>query len=265
MSDPRPASDDLTSASLPVAETFYSIQGEGPHAGTPAVFLRTGGCNLLCGAPPDPDRSQDELEPNAEAGATWVCDTIETWRSADEWTIDDLLTHWEARGWLDRLRSGGAHLVITGGEPMLHQLSLMALLRDADVLTTEIETNGTIDRTAGPLDSWIDRYNVSLKLSNSGMSEAKRIRSEAVRSYTGEERVSWKFVLAGHDDPGLAEIDALIDRFSINPERVQLMPAGATREQLRAAAPEVAAICKERGWRFSPRLQVNLWDQAVGV
>ena len=57
----------MTRMTLPIAETFYSIQGEGPSAGVPAVFLRTSHCNLRCpGWGP--------------AGAEQGCDTLAVWQ-----------------------------------------------------------------------------------------------------------------------------------------------------------------------------------------
>ena len=58
---------------LSISEVFYSIQGEGVTMGIPAVFLRLGGCNLLC--------KSDK----------WVCDTIEVWQKSKAIEFEDIL------------------------------------------------------------------------------------------------------------------------------------------------------------------------------
>ena len=83
---------------LIVAETFYSIQGEGQTMGKPSVFLRLGGCNLLC-------KSED-----------WVCDSIEVWQKGKAVLFSEVLQE----DYIKRLREG-AHLIITGGEPLIHK------------------------------------------------------------------------------------------------------------------------------------------------
>ena len=112
-----------------VNEIFYSIQGEGAFAGTPAVFVRFSGCNLAC---------------------PW-CDTDHA--HAEEMTRDELeeavFTMLEDRE--------GAIIVLTGGEPALQ-------LRDDEPLfigfksLTCIETNGTL-----PVPDWVDWVTVSPK------------------------------------------------------------------------------------------------------
>ena len=84
---------------LPVSEVFYSIQGEGQTMGVPAVFLRLGGCNILC---------QSE---------SWICDTIEVWRKSKALPFEEVL----GEEYEKLLLSKDVHLVITGGEPLLHQ------------------------------------------------------------------------------------------------------------------------------------------------
>lgn len=257
-----PSPPDPTQAKIPVAEMFYSLQGEGPTAGVPAVFLRTGGCNLLCGDPEDPDAPQEELEPNEESGATWVCDTIETWRNSSPTSVETIIESWENRGWLNLLQSGRAHLILTGGEPLLHESALIALLDEADVQVVEIETNGTIEPGSEMLYH-VDHFNVSPKLSNSGMDEDDRINADALESFQEDIRSTFKFVVSDRDD--LAEIYELIDDYQLPEKRVMLMPAGASQEQLNETKQFVAEACLEHNFEFCSRYQVDLWNQATGV
>ena len=87
---------------LPVSELFYSIQGEGRTMGIPAIFLRLGGCNLLC------------------KSDSWVCDTIEVWQKSKAVEFEDILSE----DFVEKLKAG-VHFVITGGEPLIHQLTLV--------------------------------------------------------------------------------------------------------------------------------------------
>ena len=112
-----------------VNEVFYSIQGEGAFAGTPAVFVRFSGCNLAC---------------------PW-CDTDHT--HAEEMTRDELED--AVRALLkDR---DGAIVVLTGGEPALQLHDDEPLFRGFGCRVC-IETNGTL-----PVPTWVDWVTVSPK------------------------------------------------------------------------------------------------------
>jgi 7-carboxy-7-deazaguanine synthase len=260
----------MSDTELPVAEQFYSVQGEGAHAGVPAVFLRLAGCNLCCGGWENKDRDPGDFEP--EDDALWVCDTIDVWREADAtYTGADLLADWEARGWADSV-DNGAHIVLTGGEPTLPGsqkafLSFYAawLKEGYDAPYVEVETNGTIEPQPA-FDKYVNQYNVSLKLSNSGMSRDERINPDALDHYAHQaidDMAVFKFVVGSEDD--LEEILSIVEEFDLPQDSIMLMPAGQTKEQLAETYPLVAEMCKERGWRFSPRLHVSIWDQATGV
>ena len=97
----------LETEKLRVAEMFYSLQGEGRSSGCPAVFLRLQHCNLLCG--------RDD--------ASWRCDTLDVWRRGQALTFAEIIDSWRAKGWLAHL-AANAHLVVTGGEPLLQQTGL---------------------------------------------------------------------------------------------------------------------------------------------
>jgi len=100
---------------LPVMESFYTLQGEGLYAGQAAYFIRLGGCDVGC---------------------VW-CDVKESW-DADKHplrTVDELVAEASAHP--------GRIAVITGGEPLMHDLGhLTATLRTAG-FRTHIETSGT--------------------------------------------------------------------------------------------------------------------------
>lgn len=99
---------------LPVMESFYTIQGEGYHQGKAAYFIRLGGCDVGC---------------------TW-CDVKESW-NADihpKVKITDIVR--EAEKFPSRIA------VITGGEPLMHDCFLLTeQLRKAN-FRTHIETSG---------------------------------------------------------------------------------------------------------------------------
>lgn len=263
---------DGKSRAINVAEQFYSIQGEGPYAGVPAVFLRLAGCNLVCGGRKNLQRDADEMQP--EDGATWVCDTIPEWREAENsYDGDDLVAEWKENGWAEAIRRD-AHIVLTGGEPLMEQnqrgfLNLIgSLLCEGISPFVEVETNGTIE-PGQEFATYIDQFNVSLKLSNSGMPEGQRLNEDAINFFVWTHRdnpdknATFKFVVSRPID--VEEIAAIAEEYEIPDSMISLMPAGQTQEQLRETYPIVAEICKDRNWRFSPRLQVDIWDEVVGV
>lgn len=100
---------------LPVMEAFYTIQGEGFHQGKAAYFIRLGGCDVGC---------------------VW-CDVKESWDASAHPMIPAHEIVEEAK------KSGCRLVVVTGGEPLLHNLDdLTAGLHDAG-FATNIETSGS--------------------------------------------------------------------------------------------------------------------------
>ena len=99
---------------LPVMEHFYTIQGEGFHQGKAAYFIRLGGCDVGC---------------------VW-CDVKESWDA-------DKHPKYEVGSLKSEVKKTAAEIVvITGGEPLMHDLdALTKELRDAG-LKTHIETSG---------------------------------------------------------------------------------------------------------------------------
>lgn len=271
-------------ATVPVAEQFDSIQGEGRYMGHPAVFLRTAGCNLLCGGAAaadayagteyeDQTRAMAENLGDEEPG-TWVCDTIAEWLDGDGRRVEELYREWADAGFLAKIDQG-AHVVLTGGEPLLHQEELTAFL---DLLAShghdpfvEVETNATI----APSDAFrehVDQFNLSPKLANAGLERAARYRPEVIEEYVSEftgdaasdATADFKFVVGDRDD--WQEIEtAFRERFDIPRANTYLMPAGANQDSLGLTRAEVVELAVEHSVQFSERLQIVIWDEATGV
>jgi 7-carboxy-7-deazaguanine synthase len=127
-----------------VKEVFYTLQGEGAHAGRPAVFCRFTGCNLWSGR-----------EERRAAATCQFCDTdfvgIDGPGGGRFTSADDLADH-VASMWTgddDRAR----YVVCTGGEPLLQlDVPLVSAFHDRG-FAVAIETNGT--RTPPPGIDWI--------------------------------------------------------------------------------------------------------------
>jgi 7-carboxy-7-deazaguanine synthase len=223
---------------LRIAEIFHSIQGEGSLLGVPSVFVRTSGCNLRC---------------------AW-CDTPYTsWRpEGDDWTLERIgaAVHvYPAR-----------HVVLTGGEPMIARdvVELTHALRRGGRHLT-IETAGTV---FAPVEC--DLMSISPKLENSTPEgewserhERLRIQPEVLRRLTTDYEYQLKFVIAKPED--LGEVRDLVRLLGADLTRVILMPEGIHAKALRERGVWLAEICKEEGFRFSPRLHVELYGNRRGT
>jgi 6-pyruvoyltetrahydropterin 2'-reductase len=230
---------------LPISEYFYSIQGEGITAGTPSVFLRLGGCNLNCK----------------------FCDTLSVWQKSKPIEIGKLVRRFENEGLLYYLQRG-AHFVITGGEPLIHQEALIPFLYELTIFTAkdvfvEVETNGTI-LPQKAFDRYVSLYNVSPKLSNSGMEEEKRINAKALEFFSSSSKAYFKFVVSSEEDVAELVKDFKLP-FSIPSNKILLMPLSSSREEYISNSKKVVELCKKFNFRFSPRLQLEIWDRTVGV
>jgi 7-carboxy-7-deazaguanine synthase len=240
-------------------EIFHTLQGEGVSAGLPAVFVRASLCNLHC---------------------RW-CDTEYTWNfTGTPWPHDKdrqpggakhekgavILEMSPAEVAEEVARHPCRRVVLTGGEPLLQQadwLEMIGHLRDRDPsYLFEVETNGTLRPDPG-FESAVDQFNVSPKLAHAGMPGKLRLVPAALAHFAASPKAWFKFVAAGTGD--FAEIDELVERFSLPADRLLVMPEGRSAAELDRHAPEVAAACLQRGWRFADRLHVRIWGDRRGV
>ena len=141
-----------------------------------------------------------------------------------------------------------------------------ALVGVSEALTSaghriEVETNGTFEPHP-LLRRQVAQWNVSPKLSNSGNTTRDRLVEAPLRWFGGSENAWFKFVVNAPAD--LDEVEALVDAFGIKRRRVILMPQGASVNALNRRSAWIADACVRRGYQFSTRIHILLWDSERG-
>jgi 7-carboxy-7-deazaguanine synthase len=275
-------------------ETGYdfpgTLQGEGKMAGIPVLFIRTSGCNLRCMW-------------ETESGKTSLCDTPYSScyvEETEEWEIEDIIETIRANSRFIKhiVISGGEPAT----QPIaLVQLAQQIKQKLGFHIT--LETNGTI--FIPELSSWIDMFSISPKLSSSEPTAAKikklkqpvdesyirdhkRFRRNidaiqkyinacmdmgsyyADKPYSPQKRLKYKdfqlkFVVSGPSDIEEIKKDFLEKLVFVEPEDIVLMPLGGTREFLSKTFFMTAELAIRNGWRFTPRLHIDLFDNKPGV
>jgi 7-carboxy-7-deazaguanine synthase len=230
-----------------ISEMFYSVQGEGALVGVPSVFIRTSGCNLRC---------------------RW-CDTpYASWKpEGTDLTVAEILHYVQ--------QQPARHVVVTGGEPMVAKgmLDLLLALKTAGKHIT-IETAGTVS----PEGVVCDLASISPKLAHSTplvheADEAWRQKHEATRWQPnilrqwlrGPWQVQLKFVIATQADIEearhcIAQLDPAFPA-----DQVIFMPEGIKAETLISRQSLLIDACKTYGFRYSPRLHIDLFGNKRGT
>lgn len=224
-----------------IPEIFYSIQGEGANIGKPAVFLRLGLCNMAC---------------------AW-CDTKYTWDWKAYRLSEQLVEMQTEDVEQEILKWGCKYLVVTGGEPLIQQGSLVPMLEQLKrkEFFIEIETNGTIVPHQ-KLVHLVDHWSVSPKLRNSGNAQSLREVPECYRLFAGVASCHFKYVIQSKED--FEEVQALANKHGLASERIILMPEAQSRDELLDRGRWLVELCKAQGYMFSTRLHILLWGNERG-
>ena len=226
---------------LHISEIFCSIQGEGEHAGTPSVFVRTNGCNLRC----------------------HFCDTpYSSWEPQGSiWTVEDVFR--EVR------RYEQTHVVITGGEPLLQPgvTPLVEMLRKESHYVT-IETAGTIYR---PVDA--NLMSVSPKRENSSPKSPGRWKDRhdmlrhnpaVLQEIISKHNCQFKFVIEREED--VEDVKAFQKEFpELDSSNVWLMPQAITKEDLLEIEAWLKPLAEQEGYQYSSRLQILEFGNRPGT
>lgn len=231
---------------LPVSEVFGpTIQGEGPFAGRACQFLRTGGCNLSCG---------------------W-CDTPYTW----DGTRFDLRKEIKPMAGRDILASliDGVPLVLSGGEPLLHQDNggLLYVLRNARYceIPIHVETNGTI-APSRKIRHLIDVFIVSPKMEHAGSHRGRQdpaLHDDWAPFARKHPHVYLKVVVQHALD--VEHVVRWAKDVGWPRDKVWVMPLGTTSEDLLFHWEDIAAAAAEGKINASQRLHVLAWGDRKGT
>ncbi|DAB29705.1 MAG TPA: radical SAM protein [Sulfurimonas sp. UBA12504] len=249
-----------------LVEHFYSIQGEGRYTGSPSLFFRFGGCNMKC-------EGFGCVEEAADGVKVLGCDTVYAVNKehfAHAWISikheDELLNVLD----LYELPEG-VDVVLTGGEPLIYanDAVFVAFLEELDARghTITFETNAslTVD---------FEKYEVykkcifalSVKLSNSGENESKRIRGDAINAIALNAREAFFKFSIDAESINLGLDDEIEDILSHAPFlKVYCMPLGGSRAEVEKNSEPLIEFCKEKGYNFSDRLHIRIWDKNKGV
>lgn len=291
----------MSDTTVPVIEIFgepgaYAIQGEGMYAGTPSVFVRTFGCNLKCCFGLD-GHEKDQWEKMVKSYADKYncledlpvlakgCDTYysifpEFRKFTKDYTVDEMVNEIK---WRTENFSSKIDLVITGGEPLLpkHQVFWALVFNKIDELiylnnytqnnfNITFETNGTYELVfdTDGYDYININFSVSPKLKNSAQEYIDTINPKAIISYDNGCYDMW-FKFVGGDDSIVSEIENVMELYGLlyglDYIPIYIMPEGGTKEEIDKHQEVIYNICSECGYRYSPRHQVSIKNNGIGI
>ena len=223
------------------------------------------------------------VEIGCDASASWASKYkhLVSWDSVEK-IATDVTAYTPENRWTCS-NGKDVHFIITGGEPMLWQRETQQLLRQPafnDLKNLTIETNCTQafkadfqrflhglvagDYTKDPVHI---TWSTSPKLTISGEAWNKAIKPDVARQYAEipNSHLYFKFVI--QDEQDLVEVDKareLYAKAGVDAD-IYLMPVGATQEGQAKTSRQVADICLQYGYKYSPRLHVDLFGNKWGT
>lgn len=210
----------------PINEIFQTLQGEGVFTGVPAVFIRLQGCPVGCSWCDTKQTWEKEQDKQTTLGdiALKTLDS-DTWAMADS---DALIQLMKAKGFTAK------HIVITGGEPCIYDLTPLTASLEQSGYQCQIETSGTYPIHCSE-KTWVT---VSPKV---GMKGGLEVLAQAVNRAN-----EVKHPVAREKD--IEALDAILAlRTSDNLPIVALQPIS----QKVAATKLCIETCIQRNWRLS--------------
>jgi len=214
---------------MKLTDLFYSLQGEGPATGRPAVFVRFAGCNLACVGCDEKLKYGNRFE---EITSASVVSRVQNYLK----------------------RYPNSRIVFTGGEPLLQSDSINEIINGLPGLQYDIETNGII-QDKSDLFSKFNIITVSPKKDQfkSAKEFISFFKAWTKVSEEGRNNVFFKLVVGGLPWAWLeAEVKNIIDS-GISPAKIWLMPAGDTLDKLN--------ISGKNTWKVACRLNCNYSDR----
>ncbi|WP_034916628.1 7-carboxy-7-deazaguanine synthase QueE [Erwinia sp. 9145] len=210
----------------PINEMFQTLQGEGFYTGVPAIFIRLQGCPVGCSWC-DTKHTWDKLADRETSLGDILVKTAESdfWGAAD---AEALLTIIVQQGWTAK------HVVITGGEPCIHDLTPLTQKLEQNGYGCQIETSGTHDVLCSD-STWVT---VSPKVNMRGGYDVLNqalVRADEVKHPVARQR-------------DVEALDALLATLQDDKKRIiALQPISQKDEATRLCIE----TCIARNWRLS--------------
>jgi len=232
----------MDNSKLDVCEIYRTIKSSGVDSGKPVLCIRLFGTNLE-------DR-------NDKRGYAWSKNLKSMKLNSKVTSVEDVLSI------IDDVKGDKMHWLVTGGEPLLQQESFLTLYkrfqktRNGNIPYVEIETNGLI-QPLKPVDKIVDRYNVSIKLSNSLNGDPKstfgrRIKESIIQFYLDSDKANFIFEVDSEED--IKEVDELVRLFKIPVDKVWLKPLTIDSRGVIRSIGILWNACLTKGYNLSNRL-----------
>jgi 7-carboxy-7-deazaguanine synthase len=232
-----------------IIDLHTCIQGEGALAGVPHILIRTAGCNLRC------------------AFQTSICDTPYSSYAPEEskYTTDNIKSLIEDNPQI-------MHLMITGGEPMLHPAFIEFICDEyGDTHYITVETNGTF-MPSERLLKLVDLWSISPKLASQLLTaeKAAQFNLPFVERKPFNNILPARNVIATHRDYQIKYVISSVDDLlameehiqllkGVSDRRIYLMPEGDTPEKLTANRQLCAEYAIKEGYNYTDRLQFIIY------
>jgi organic radical activating enzyme len=249
-----------------LVEHFYSIQGEGQYVGTPSLFFRFGGCNMKCEGFGCKEMADDGVVVSG-------CDTVYAVNK------EHFMHNWVAIKNKDELLNilsfydlpQSVDIVLTGGEPLINANDnifvefLEELVSNGHRIT--FETNGSLGVDFEKFPVYKECiFALSVKLSNSLEPLSKRIRGDIIHTLASNAKNAFFKFSIDADSITLALEDEIESILIHSPKtKVYCMPLGGSKKAIESNTPALIEFCKTKGYNFSDRLHIRIWDENKGV
>ena len=251
---------------LYLVEHFYSIQGEGKYTGRPSLFIRLGGCNMKCEGFACTEIAPDGVE-------VLGCDTVyavnkehfsQNWIPITKTTeLLNILDLYELPFAID--------VVLTGGEPLIYANDeiFVEFLNELHNNNHRIcfETNGSLDVDFEKYPVYKECiFALSVKLSNSNETFRKRVNGDVIYSLASNSKEAFfKFSIDAESINLGLEVE--IEDILIHSPKTEVycMPVGGSKAEVEKNTEPLIEFCKAKGYNFSDRLHIRIWDQNKGV
>ena len=241
---------------LPIVEVYTAVQSEGSRQGYPTIVIRTTGCTHRC-----------------YFGEGGWCDSWYTSIHPEKGTycFQDIIDAYDQHPHIKEM-------MLTGGSPTMHPKlvnELTHFAHERDIFIT-IETEGSHFL---PTDYPINLLSISPKFSNSvpvlGVKTPQgTITDEKMIKKHNSKRMNIEAIkqsIAYHSDyhikpvidkelTMIPEVDEMIEKLEIPPEKIWAMPAGDDRESLMESYPVVMNFVRDKGWRFTGRSHIMAFN-----